>query len=198
MTKKVTIYKDCDMILWNFTQFLKTRELKYFTVELVEVKGLEEAMNAVFIEYAELTNNNTLLNRFATMFNILKYQTKYDDVMMLCKGIYNYVPSLGVDGLNALVSQLEKWNYRIDRNNPLIAQVEKIYNRAQGIKTKVALLTQDLQDEDEKEVVTIESQLLNVGRILELNYKINQKETTLREWAEMQQQAIRTVNSRKK
>ena len=67
------IYRKCDeMPLWNFQKYLETNDLKYFTKELKEVKGLDNVMNDFFVEYLELTQNNAVYQRFSKIYKLLK------------------------------------------------------------------------------------------------------------------------------
>lgn len=195
----ITFYDKCEnMPLWNFQKYLETNDLKYFTKEFKEHKDLHDIMTAFFGEYLQLTKNQKVVNRFGIMFKIMRLTAKYNTVMLLLKTLYNFHKNGDIEQFKGLVEQLEKWNYKIDREKDIFGQLEKISNRVQGIKTQLELLEDELKEEDVKESVTIESQLISVSRVLELGYRLNPKEITVLEWHEYQEQGRKVVKEREK
>lgn len=196
---KITIYDRCDnMPLWNFQQYLKTNDLKYFTKEHKEHKDLHDIMTAFFGEYLEITKNQAVILRFEKMHKIMRLSIKYNTVSLLLKGLYNFPKNGDIEVFKANCEQLEKWNYRIDKEKDVFTQLEKISNRLQGILTQIEILEDELKEEDVKESVSIESQLISVSRCLELKYQLNAKEITVAQWIEYQKQADETIKERQK
>jgi hypothetical protein len=192
------IYRKCDeMPLWNFQKYLETNDLKYFTKELKEVKDLHLVMNDFFVEYLELTQNNAVYQRFSKIYKLLKLEGKYNCVTLILKSLYNYDKGLNIDMFHALTLELEKWHYKIDRAKDIFAQIESINQRLQNVKTQIEILQLELKKDDQQESQSIESQLISVSRILELKYKLNAKEITVKEWIEFQKQAEKTIKSQK-
>jgi len=196
---KITFYDKCEnMPLWNFQKYLNTNDLRYFTKEFKEHKDLHEVMTTFFSEYLELTKNQSVINRFETMHKIMRLQLKYNTVSIILKALYNYPKNSDFKGFENLISQLEKWNYRIVKDKDPFVQFEKISLRLQGILTQIELLEDSLKDENEKEYKSIESQLLSVGRVLELRYSLNSKDITVSEWVELCNQAENVIKERQK
>ena len=197
--EKITFYDKCEnMPLWNFQKYLETNDLRYFTKEFKDHKSLNDIMTAFFGEYLLLTNNQKVIGRFGVMFKIMRLTAKYNKVMLLFKDLYNFPKKGKIEQFNELIEQLEKWNYRIDKSKDVFDQLEKISNRIQGIKTQLDLLNDELKEEDTKEAVTIESQLISVSRVLELGYRINAKDITVLEWHEYQEQCKKVISEREK
>lgn len=190
-TKKTSYsYFSCDEIsLYNWTKYLETQDLKYFNSELEETKDNKNAMYSVFGEYLELTENRQVIVRFSKMHKIMKLQGKYNTVSLLLKALYNYKKEYGLEQFNEMVEQLAKWNYKIDTSKDIFKQIESISKRIQGLKTQIELLEIDFKKDDEKEKQNIDSEIITVSRVLELKYKIDKKETTLKEWIEYVKQA---------
>lgn len=192
------IYRKCDeMPLWNFQKYLETNDLKYFTKELKEVKDLHLVMNDFFVEYLELTQNNAVYQRFSKIYKLLKLEGKFNCVTLILKSLYNYDKGLDIDMFNQLTWELEKWHYRIDRSKDIFSQIENINQRLQNVKTQIEVLQLELKKDDQQESQSIESQLISVSRILELKYKLDAKEITVKEWIEFQKQAEKTIKSQK-
>jgi len=197
-TTSVNIYKKCnEMPLWNFQKYLETNELKYFTKELKAVKGLDIVMNEFFIEYLELTQNNTVYLRFSKMHKLLKLQGKYNCVSLILKSLYHYDKGLSMDMFHALVWELEKWQCKIDKSKDIFEQIENINQRLQNLKTQIETIEVELKKDDNNESQSIESQLISVSRILELKYKLDAKDITVAEWVEYQKQAEKTIKQQK-
>lgn len=196
-TKSYSYFTTEEISLYNWSKYLETQDLKYFNSELEDTKDNKDAMYAVFGEYLELTENRTVTARFGKMHKIMKLQSKYETVSLLLKAIYNYKKEYGMEQFNEFVEQLAKWNYKIDKNKDVFKQIETISARIQGIKTQIELLEIDLKKEDNKEVSNIDSDIITVGRMLELKYKIDKKETTLKEWIELCKQAKKSVKDGK-
>ena len=185
------------MPLWNFQKYLETNDLKYFTKELKEIKDLHLVMNDFFVEYLELTQNNAVYQRFSKIYKLLKLEGKYNCVTLILKSLYNYDKGLDIEMFHALTWELEKWHYKIDRAKDIFAQIESINQRLQNVKTQIEILQLELKKDDQQESQSIESQLISVSRILELKYKLDAKEITVKEWIEFQKQAEKTIKSQK-
>ena len=197
---KLTIYETCDtMPLWNFEQYLKTHDLKYFTKQHKTDKKLQQVMTDFFGEYLALTENNSVVSRFAKMHKILKLQTKYDDMTMLLTACFNYPSDQPISVFKDLVAQIRAWGYKVtDEPSTIFDQLKAIHNRLQSMKAQIEMLQDDFNHKDEKEAVSMEKQRLSVERILELGRKIDPKQTTVLEWIEMQKTAKEENDNRRK
>jgi hypothetical protein len=96
-----------------------------------------------------------------------------------------------------LTWELEKWHYKIDKAKDIFTQLENINQRLQNVKTQIEVLQLELKKDDQQESQSIESQLISVSRILELKYKLEAKEITVKEWVEYQKQAEKTIKQQK-
>lgn len=202
LSKKSDSYFDtCEkMPLWNFKMFIETNDLKYFSSKLRFDPKLQNIADAFFTNYIELTNNRKVENRYVTMFEIMRLENKYKCVSLLLNALWNYDKSLGLDGFNKMVEILEQWNYKIDRNKDVFKQIETINNRLQGIKTKIALIRGKLDEKDteSKDKPNFDAELINISRILELNYRLTVKELNVAEFIGYQQQAQQVVEQQNK
>ena len=184
--KKSKVYNSCDeMPLYNFKMYLRTNDLKWFSKNGKEVKGLKDAMISFFDEYLEKTNNRKVKIRFSKVLRMQKLDVKYSSVMLLLIAIYNH--KLGKKELEENIKALEKWGYKLNRNKDLFEQLEKIHRRIQNLRSQYELLQIEIQDDDKKESISLERQIILVSKSLELGYKINEKETTVLEWIEYQE-----------
>lgn len=192
----ITFYEKCsEMPLWNFQQYLETNDLRYFTKEHKSHKDLDNVMTNFYGDYLAKSNNTSVVNRFGTIHKILKLRGKYNIVMQLLKMAYNFPKEGDIEKFNEIIEQLEKWNYRIEKDKNIFDQLEKIAVRVQGIKTQITLLEDEIKKDDNQLKTTIESQLLSVSRFLDIGY-LDPKKITVLYWIECQKLAEVEVNNR--
>lgn len=199
--KSDSYFDTCEkMPLWNFKMFIETNDLKYFSSKLKYDSKLQNVADSFFTNYIELTNNRKVENRYITMFEIIRLENKYKCVTLLLKALYNYDLKLGIEGFNKMIEILEQWNYKIDKNKDVFKQIETISNRIQSIKTKIELLRSKLDESqrDKEEKPNFESELINLGRILELKYRLVLKELSVSDFIGYQQQAQKIVEEQNK
>ena len=195
----VTFYDTCEkMPLYNFFKYTETNDLKWFTKEFLEHQELPMVVERFYNDYIAYSKNQSIQNRFNTMFEIMRLENKYKSVYSICQAIYNYDTRLGSELLNELVGLLEKWHYKINKDKDLFTQLEAILNRIKGIKTRIEVLTDKLKLDEKQEVQSIQIQLLNIERALDLKYRLNPKELSVKDFIDYQTQAQKEVSERNK
>lgn len=196
---KVTFYDDCEkMPLYNFYKYIETQDLRWFTSEFVESDELPLVIEKFYNDYIALSKNQSIQNRFSTMFEIMRLENKYRSVYSICTAICNYDVRLGNELLYQLTDLLEKWHYKISKEKELFSQIDAILNRIKGIKTRIEVLTDKLKTEDKHEVQSVRSQLLDLERALDLKYRLDPKEISVKEYIELQNKAQKEVLERNK
>lgn len=188
------IYSKCrEMLLDNYCEYLLSQDTLWFSnyYELLRTnqnvnkphkKELEKAFNSFFGDMLSITKNPRILDRFGHIHEILKYQTKYKSVTTILNCLYSYDMRLGEDLLNQHIENLERWNYKLDRNIELYAQLDKIRNRVQGLLTEIQLLEKQISDDDIEEATNLDEDILAVTTFLDLRYPIDKKTTYVSEW----------------
>lgn len=196
---KVTFYDDCEkMPLYNFYKYIETQDLRWFTSEFVESDELPLVIEKFYNDYIALSKNQSIQNRFSTMFEIMRLENKYRSVYSICTAICNYDVRLGNELLYQLTDLLGKWHYKISKEKELFSQIDAILNRIKGIKTRIEVLTDKLKTEDKHEVQSVRSQLLDLERALDLKYRLDPKEMSVKEYIELQNKAQKEVSERNK
>lgn len=186
------------MPLYNFFKYTETNDTKYFTKEHVEVENIALTIEQFYNDYIEYSKNQSIQNRFSTMFEIMRLENKYKSVYSICQAIYNFNPKLDKKYLDSLIELLNAWNYKIDSKKELFSQLETILKRIKGIKTRIELLTDKIKTDGVKEVQSINIQLLNIERGLDLKYRLNPKEISVKDFIDYQTQAQKESNERNK
>ena len=186
------IYDDCDkLMLYNYEQYLKTQDNIWFSnfneLDLVKKpsqKELQEAFYNFFGDMLRITENPRVLDRFESIHKILKYKTKYNSVMVILNCIYNFNTDLDRQILLDHITNLEKWNYRIDKNKDLFEQLDKINHRVQGYLSEIDLLEKKIKDKDTETEINLNKELIQVATFIDLRFPIDKKTTSVAQWLE--------------
>lgn len=179
---KRTIYYDSTkkMPLTAYKLFLETQETKYFSSKQKYNKECEKAQLAFFDDLITVSENREVIDRFVKINEIEKLKGKYNVCMMIIHAIRNMQPYKKV--LEDFVSELEKWNYKLDRNKELFGQLDKIENRLQGILTKVEQLQSEFEVAEEKKAQDIDKQLNFIENTQEKKYRLKAEDLTVYEF----------------
>lgn len=194
----INFYEDTETIpLYNWVKYFETNDLTYFNKERKEHEKNNECMISVFNDYIKITDNHSFYLRFAKIHKILRLKTKYNCVLLICDILEKFDSKMNYDLFLELIKELEKWHYKIDKNKEVFTQIKKIKHRIKGIKTQIEFLEIELKDNDKEEAQSIEKQLILVSRGLELGYRLDAKEISLKYWVEMQKILEKETNEQR-
>ena len=183
------------MPLENYKNYLETQDIKYFSSNLKQVKGIEQAMMDFFNDFIIVSENSQIIDKFSKIHKIEKLKGKYNVVMLLISAIHNHNGNR--EQLLELTDQLVKWGYKINPEKELFSQLEIILNRIQSIKTQIQLLQSEFEESEKTEGHNIESNLDNIENVLEKKYKMNISDYTVYEYIMLQKKAEKIIESRK-
>jgi len=196
---KLTFYDSTEVMpLHNWVKYFETNDLTYFNKERKEHQNNYECMTSVFNDYIKITDNHDFYLRFAKIHKILRLRTKYNCVTLIANSLLNYHSKMDLSVFNDMIKELEKWHYKIDKSKDVFTQIEKILKRARGINTEVKLLEIELKKSDNEEASSIEKQLILVSRGLELGYRLDATEISLKTWVEMQKILEKEIEAKQK
>lgn len=98
------------------------------------------------------------------------------------------------------IRQLKQLRYVMPELNSVEGdriEIKRLRQQNEGIKTKVQLLSGDIETEGKKVTRRLNTELANVSKVLELGYAIDARATTVADWIDLQKQAIE-VNEKNK
>jgi hypothetical protein len=111
---------------------------------------------------------------------------------------------LTVETLEGFVEELKRWGFRINRDKPLLDELQNITNELKALQTTIDVLQEEIypeQDEtvsdEQKGALAFDKMLLSYQRILGIG-KIVKKETTLAEFVVIEQSVKEEYERRKK
>lgn len=196
---KLKVYDSPDVMpLNNFIKYLQTNDKRYFTKQFKYSPKIDKAIESFYKEYEAITADKKVSLRIEKMSDIVLLTVKYDTVSLLVNTALNFSRFMPVEQFKTIVEALEKWNYTIDINKDIFEQLEKIKNRIEGIKSRIELIETELVKEDKKEAININATLIDITRVLELNFRLKSDKLTVAEFVEYQKQTKAEIESRKR
>lgn len=192
-----------EMTLWHYMNYLKTNDLRWFSdyFELanpkpINIPSLQNSLQIIYGQMLEYTQDPIIIENYRRISELLKLSIKFEDVTRLVNYIKSYDPVLGLDNIKLMIAQLKKWRYKINENLPIFEQVETIEFQTQAIASEIQSLKAKIERNNTNENIEIEDIIFNTQVILELKYKIEPKETTLKEWLVYQKNAKKIIEKR--
>lgn len=183
------------MPLYNYEQYLETNDNKWFS-NFYEVKepfneplDLDKAIENVYGEILEITNNYDIIKKFGNIHKLYKLELKYNDCMRLITAIET-MPA-GMSTLEDLVNQLRKWHYTINVNTELFKQLTTIKDSLANILNDIQSIKKELEKENKNEKSDIEKDKVIIELGLGMGYAINSKEMSVYKYFTLRQQLIK-------
>jgi hypothetical protein len=183
------------MPLYNYEQYLETNDNKWFS-NFYEVKqpfneplDLDKAIENVYGEILEITNNYDIIKKFGNIHKLYKLELKYNDCMRLITAIETM--PVGMSTLEDLVNQLRKWHYTINVNTELFKQLTTIKDSLANILNDIQSIKKELEKENKNEKSDIEKDKVIIELGLGMGYAINSKEMSVYKYFTLRQQLIK-------
>lgn len=205
------VYSKCsEMTLYNYEQYLQTGDKKWFTNEysLIEEykrkgisiniftnKNIDDTISDFYNDMFSITKDNRVLDRYQRIHKIMCLEGKYNIVVSLLDILYGINNNIHSEIILEVIEELRKWGYKINTDTPLLQQLDSIRTRIQGIKTKIELIESEIKDDNIEEKANISQDCLNIVRCLELNFKIDLKNTTVKEYILLKEDAKKKIEN---
>ena len=179
--------------LYNYNEILQTQDLRWLVKDFDEdseltltekqTEELTEIWEHLFSEYLEVKGDQVVINHLRKRVYISNIQNRLYFGTVFVKLISQNPTS---PNLEEMVDELAKYKFKIDKEKPLGLELEKITKQLKGLKTRLNLevskYNQMIESRQNKEKVNLQDQIISVGKVLDLKYPINAKETTLAQW----------------
>lgn len=186
------------MPLTAYKKYLETQDVKYFSSKEKASKECERASYEFYDDFLKVSENRTAINRFVKVHEIEKLKGKYKICSLLIYSIRTYPLKYDNKNLLEFVEQLIKWGYKVNREKPLMPQINIIEQRLQGLVTKIEMLQSEFEKDDVKEAVSIEKQLNDMENIQEKKYRLKAEDFTVYEFLMMQKDCKLILEQRRK
>jgi hypothetical protein len=206
---KTVLYQDCnDTTLDVWLNIMRTKDLKYLVLKgsIPSQSVLESQMEKINSEFMALRGQNTTI----TVFDKIQYREQLILKVNFCFQLVDRIAQrstqglLTVETLEGFVEELKRWGFRINRDKPLLDELQNITNELKALQTTIDVLQEEIypeQDEtvsdEQKGALAFDKMLLSYQRILGIG-KIVKKETTLAEFVVIEQSVKEEYERRKK
>ena len=196
-TKELELFQSIDdMWLYNFDQYRKTNDNNWFIkgydgrqtkVDSATIRPTELRINDEYYRETDDRAFQTMIQRLAKI-NLLqsKYVIVYDLTERMIMGFGASEQQQNTRYL--YIQQIKSHGYKMQFIADPIEDLESvsiIRSQLQGIKTKIAILKDELQKEGNSQSMSLQKQLLIMESALNLHREINPKKTTIKQWIEM-------------
>lgn len=130
---------------------------------------------------------------------IYDYAAKYDIVKTILQRMWMGFGDNQMENRRELIEKLKKLGYKMRELNHVVGdkeELERLFQQAEGIKTKIQLLVDDIKTEGSKATRSLNSDMINVCKILEFGYH-DPKVVSQSYWMEMQKMASEIIKRQK-
>lgn len=199
--KKTVLRKNCEEVkIWHYIKILETKDLGYL------VRSGKRPKESVLVDHMEKINGEFSKLRgtqnMTTQYDLISYREeliiKVNIVSALLDRLQTRVALniIAPEMFEKLLKELKSWGFDLNRDNPLIDEIEIVASELKALQLTIDALTEELypnKQEDEAEAKEIsENFILDFHRMI-LVYaeilkkdKINIKKTSLVEFAAME------------
>lgn len=198
-------YRNCsELPMYNFSKILETNNYAWLIVgfddyEIVEFdeKELSDLWTSIYEEYCKLTEDNKSLLYFAVFQELLYLRTRYEVagllIMQLSKGIDDEIVRL------KYINALRLWKYKIDKEKPLIDELERMVNQLKASTNRINIKQSELDNlkVTEKDKLTIIEQTVKLEQALGRN-EIDLKRTVVAKYIALFKEVKALNQARKK
>ena len=165
--------------------------------QLLQLIALKKALeDECFLLWDDDNFNQTLEKRNEINYYIGLYETVDANLNRLEVGYENQQ----MESRLITIRQLKQLKYVMPELNSVEGdkiEIQRLRQQNEGIKTKIKLLSGDIETEGVKETRRLNTKMANVSKILELGYAIDPKTTSEADWIDLQKQAIQ-INEKNK
>lgn len=206
---KTVLYHDCnDTTLDIWLNIMRTHDLKYLVKSgsIPKQEILIAQMEKINSEFMALRGQNSTI----TIFDKIQYREQLVLKVNFCFQLVDRISQrsmqglLTVETLEGFVGELKRWGFRINRDKPLLDELQNITNELKALQTTIDILQEEIYpeqvedaSEEEKGTLAFEKMLLSYQRILGIG-KIDKKTTTLAEFVVIEQSVKDEYERRKK
>lgn len=190
---EIRYFKSCkDIFIYEFFQILETNDYRYL------VKGWDEdeeiaidqdkakkKWEAIYEEYCKLSEDNKALLYFAVFSELLYLETRFQVVAMLIQQLIKRSDDKEAVALYA--EELKAWKYRINLNNPIDGEIQRLHRQLKQSKNKIRLKKDELEGfkpEKGEEPMSLTEQVVSLELALGKN-EINPRTTTVEKFVVM-------------
>lgn len=142
-------------------------------------------------------NFNSILHKRMLIYD---YESKYNTVIFVLQRMWMGYGDNQMESRLKHIKLLNKLDFKMPELNSVLGdkkELERLFQQAEGIKTKIKLLSDDIQSEGSKVTRSLNKDCIAVGKIIECGYIINPKEISQAYWIDLQKTAQEIIRKPK-
>ena len=187
---------NCETLsVWAFYKVMETQDLTYLLKDKYadNVPDLSDTWDEIMEEYQELTNSASDMMLWRLRLQIGKLNLRLQRVSIGCKIYFHYPISKEVE--KDILKNLNSEGVLPKGKN--VKELDRINRQLHAMKTKITLKELELKQltpENDK-TQDIYEQIYLIGKITDAKYKLDPKETTVKEFIILSKHATKESNN---
>jgi len=191
-------YTDCETLsIWSFYKVMETQDLTYLLKDryIENPPDLAETWDSIIEEYQELTNSTNDMMLWRLRLEIGKLSLRLQRVTIGCK-IYFHSAVSEETQVEVLKNLNSDGVYPKSRT---VEELDRINKQLHSMKTKIGLKELELKQltPNNDEAQDIYEQIYLIGKITDAKYKLDPKETSVKEFTILSKHATKESNGKR-
>jgi len=181
-----------ELTLYRWDKYCQTKDNNWFLVDYdgrqKKIEGLKEIEDSLIEQYFKAIDDRSFYLKIQKWAKIDFLRTKYIVVDSLLNRMWLGFSNDQMDVRLSFIQELKKWGFKFPELNSVVDDgllIVEFRKSLQGIKTQIAMLSDELQEDGKKESHSLQKQLQIATLGLQYPYRLNPKEITLSEWIEI-------------
>jgi hypothetical protein len=185
-----------DLSLYRWDKYTSAKDNNWFLldydgrqkkIDTSELKAIEESLQDQYFKAIDDNAFKSKIQKWAQIDNLkLKYNTV--DSLLNCMWMGFGNDEKEQEQRYLVIKQLRSWGFKFPELNNVVSDRDLIVNfriALEGIKTQIAIISNELVDDGKKESHSLAKQLQIATVGLQYPYRLNPKEITVSEWIEI-------------
>jgi hypothetical protein len=205
LLRKTKSYSSCKTIpMESFYEMMESNNVKWLvigydydndvSINTRKREQLKEEWKVLFDEYLQLKNDQSVINNLRKRMKIAELRNKLFWGGTWLRLFINNQTKENAKGLG-------DWGFKIDSTKDINKEVERIIRSLKSLKTRINIevskYEKRLEKASKQEKNSIDDQVVNVAKVLDLKFPIDLKETTISRWVSYTKQAESIIKKRK-
>lgn len=214
----IQLYESLDELwLYNWSKMQEKNDVNWLRIDFdgrqpkIKDDRLDKLKKDFEDEYFILWDDDKFKEALEKRNEIAYYIALYQNVKVILQrmrlGIMAGIGDGDVENVLTLesrlifIKQLAKLNYKMPELNSVYGDLEELNRldlKNEGVKTKIQMLSDDIETDGKKITRRLNVELANVSNILGYSHTFNAKEITVADWIDFQKLAIQEIEKRKR
>jgi len=194
-----------DLWLYNWSKMQEKNDVNWLRVDFdgrqtkIQDDRLIDLKKRLEDEYFLLWDDDKFKETLEKRNEINYYIGLYENVKAILDRMWLGFDNSQMENRLIYIRQLKELRYVMPELNTVMGdkkELERLYQQNEGVKTKIKLLSDDIEVDGQKITRRLNTQLIGISKTLELGFNIDSKTITVADFIDLQKQAIEINNKR--